>query len=263
MASTNNYSLGRGEIYFAKFKPGTQTPMGERYLGNTPALNLTIESERLDHFNSDRGVREKDDSVLLQSNRTGTLETDNVNPENLALFFLGSSMLSTVVAAVGLTSAFDDSVQGESYQLGTTDATPSGARQVANIVVKNDASPTPVTFALGTDYVEDLVLGRITVLEGGAIADGTNLRITFNTTNSERSRIISAADTIEGALRYVAKNPKGTQYDYFMPWVQFSPNGDFAIKAEEWQKLPFNLEFLKKGALEAIYVDGRPYTPTP
>ena len=125
MASTNNYTLGRGEIYFAKFKPGTQIPMGERYLGNTPALNLTIESERLDHFNSDRGVREKDDSVLLQSNRTGTLETDNVNPENIALFFLGSSMLSTVIAATGLTSSFDDSVQGESYQLGTTDATPS------------------------------------------------------------------------------------------------------------------------------------------
>lgn len=262
MASTNNYTLGRGEIYFAKFKPGTQIPMGERYLGNTPALNLTIESERLDHFNSDRGVREKDDSVLLQSNRTGTLETDNVNPENIALFFLGSSMLSTVVAAVGLTSSFEDAVQGESYQLGTTDSTPSGARQVANIVVKDDAG-TPVTFALGTDYVEDLVLARITVLEGGTIANGTNLVVTFDTTNSERSRIISAADTIEGALRYVAKNPKGTQYDYFMPWVQFSPNGDFAIKAEEWQKLPFNLEFLKKGALEAIYVDGRPYTPTP
>lgn len=259
----NNYTLGRGEIYFAKFKPGTQIPGGERYLGNTPELNLTIESERLDHFNSDRGVREKDDSVLLQSNRTGSLITDNVNPENIALFFLGSSMLSTVVAATGLTSAFDGSVQGESYQLGTTDATPSGARQVTNIVVKDDATPTAATFVLGTDYVEDEVLGRITILEGGGIADGTNLRITFDTTNSERSRIISAADTIEGAMRYIAKNPKGQQFDYYMPWVQFSPNGDFAIKAEEWQQLPFNLEFLKRGSLEAIYVDGRPYTPTP
>lgn len=259
---SNNYTLGRGEIYFAKFKPGTQIPGGERYLGNTPELNLTIESERLDHFNSDRGVREKDDSVLLQSNRTGSLITDNVNPENIALFFLGSSMLSTVVAAVGLTSAFDDSVQGESYQLGTTDATPSGARQVTNIVVTDDTPVTPTTFVLGTDYVEDEVLGRITVLEGGGIADGTNLRVTFDTTNSERSRIISAADTIEGSMRYIARNPKGQQFDYFMPWVQFSPNGDFAIKAEEWQQLPFNLEFLKRGSLEAIYVDGRPYTPS-
>ena len=258
---SNNYTLGRGEIFFAKFKPGTQIPGGERYLGNTPELNLTIESERLDHFNSDRGVREKDDSVLLQSNRTGSLITDNVNPENIALFFLGSSMKSTVVAAVGLTSAFDDSVQGESYQLGTADDTPSGARQVTNIVVKDDTTPTAATFVLGTDYVEDEVLGRITVLEGGGIADGTNLRVTFNTTNSERSRIISAADTIEGAMRYIARNPKGQQFDYYMPWVQFSPNGDFAIKAEEWQQLPFNLEFLKRGSLEAIYVDGRPYTP--
>lgn len=258
-----NYTLGRGELHFAPFRPGTQIPIGERYLGNSPEFNLTIESERLDHFNSDRGVREKDDSVLLQSNRNGALLLDDIQFENLAMFFLGESLISTVTASTGATASFDDVSQGLSYQLGTSDLTPSGARNVTNVVVKDDATPTAATFAAGTDYVADLELGRITVLEGGTIADGTNLRVTFDISASERKRVISKSDTIEGSLRYIARNPKGEQVDYFLPWVQFSPNGDFTLKAEEWQQIPFNIEILKKGSLEAIYADGRPYTPGP
>lgn len=258
---TKNYTLGRGELHFGQFRPNTQIPMGFLYLGNTPEFNLTIESERLDHFNSDRGVREKDDSVILQSNRTGSLTTDNISPDNVSYFFLGEALTTTVTAATGRTDTFADIELRRSYQLGITDATPSGARKVASVVVANDATPTPATYVLGTDYVVDLDAAIVTPLEGGTLVDGTNLVITYNLEASTRDRVISKSQTIEGALQYRARNPKGLQIDYLMPWVQVSPNGDFAIKAEEWQALPFTLEILKKGNLEAIYADGRPYEP--
>lgn len=262
MAETMNYTLGRGEIHFAQFKTGTQVPGGERYFGNTPELSYTAEQENLDHYSSDRGVRVKDQSVLLQLDYSGAMTTDHISPENLAIFFLGESMVTTIAAATGETDTFTDVVQGYSYQLGTSDETPAGARQVSNVVVSDAGVPATV-FVAGTDYVLDAELGRITILEGGGITDGLDLSVTFDIGAHSRKRIISRSNTIEGALRFIAKNPAGEQIDYFMPRVKITPNGDFAIKSDEWQTLPFTLEILKKGSLEAIYMDGRPYIPTP
>jgi hypothetical protein len=68
---TEAYTLGRGEMHFSKFKEGTQIGEGYRYLGNSPEWGITVETENLDHFNSDRGIRQKDKSVSLEVTRTG------------------------------------------------------------------------------------------------------------------------------------------------------------------------------------------------
>ena len=44
---TQKYTLGRGEVYFNKFKPGTNIGEGERYLGNTPEYSLTNDVDTL------------------------------------------------------------------------------------------------------------------------------------------------------------------------------------------------------------------------
>ena len=96
MPFENNYTLGRGELYFARKDPVTGAMGGERYLGNTPSANLTAEEEKLEHFSSDRGIRVKDKVVTLQVNYTGTLEVDNIDYENVALFFLGETESLTI-----------------------------------------------------------------------------------------------------------------------------------------------------------------------
>ncbi|MCQ4311689.1 hypothetical protein NAV33_07245 [Pseudomonas stutzeri] len=253
-----NYTLGRGQIQFGQFKPGTQIPRGERYFGNTPEFGISAEQENLDHYSSDEGVRKKDESVLLQLDYTGSLTTDHISPENMAIFFLGEASKVTTVAATAVEFSFDEIEQGLSYQLGTSDATPSGVRKVANVTFTG----TGATAEAGVDYTVDLELGRITVLEGSEVlTNGTTLAGTYDVEGSTRDRVVSKATTVEGALRFIAKNPAGDQRDYYMPWVKITPNGDFALKSDEWQTLPYTLEILKKGDLEAIYVDGRPYTP--
>ena len=42
---TQDYVLGKGEVWFAPFVPGTQTPRGYRWIGNTTEFNMTFESE--------------------------------------------------------------------------------------------------------------------------------------------------------------------------------------------------------------------------
>ncbi len=253
---SDNLTLGRGELWFAPYKTGTTTPRGERYIGNTPELNLTIENEMLDHFNSDHGVNEKDDSIVLSTNRTGSFTTDNIHPENIALFFLGSAQLVTTSAATAAVSTLEDVEGGLTYQLGTTNAAPAGARNVSNVVVKYGPTYTN-TATKDTHYTEDLALGRVTVIAGSALA-GEDMQVTFDIAASTHQQVISGATAVEGALRFISYNPKGERIDYFMPQASISANGDYALKGDEWQSIPFNIEVKKKGSLAAIYADGRP-----
>lgn len=262
---SNNYTLGRGKLYFAPFAPGTQTPQGERYIGNTPEISIAIEEEKLDHYNSDSGVREKDDSISLQVNRTGSFNTDHISAENLALFFFGSVSALAVTGATVTDEEIASVSQGLYYQLGASDANPSGARELdlhstgpdVNILVEEDIGVDPETYVEGTDYEIDMELGRLYIIPGGNIADGTSLLVSYKTKTTTRERIISGNTAIEGQLRYVADNPKGTNRDMLLPWATISPNGDYALKGDEWQVIPFTLEILKKTGLEAVYIDGR------
>lgn len=252
--ASRNLALGKGEVYFAQFKTGTQTPGGERFLGNCPEFTLAREVEKIEHFSSTRGMKLKDDEDTVGVTNSGTISCDDVAPKNLALWFLGQDLVLTVGAVTDQTDSFEDVEPGLSYQLGVTDDAPTGARKVANVVVTKGVT----ALTLGTDYDVDLVLGRITLLEGGAVVKGDDLDVDFDITASTRTQIITSDTSIEGALRFISYNPKGQKIDYFMPWVKFSPNGDIALITEEYMTIPLNIEALNKGDLAAVYGDGRP-----
>jgi hypothetical protein len=257
--ATQNRTLGRGRLYFDAFEQGTTTKTGERYIGNTPSLSLTVESESLDHYDSDAGVRVKDDSVLLQLNRTGAFVTDNVSADNIALFLLGEKSIQAQASAVAQTYALADVKLDRFYQIGATTANPSGLRSLTNFVLKKGVT----VLTLNTDYKVDLDLGRVEILEGGTLIEGDDLTAEFDITAKSRVQIVTAANaTIDGALRFIATNPKGDLVDYYYPSVRLSPNGEYALKGEEWLQMGFNIEIQKlDDSTEAIYADGRPYTP--
>jgi len=269
---TQNYTLGRGEIYFARFADAVNfVPAGERYIGNSPELSLTISQEVLDHFSSDRGIREKDASIPLQVDRTGSFSTDNIHPENVAMFFFGESQ-SVVEAGGTITSetvAPEGAEQGLYYQLGVSEARPTGAKGLIDTddsnsggsftVFENDSnSGAGVAFVKGTDYEIDYDSGRLYIIPDGGIADGTVLSVTYVIKASTFARVISGSAPVAGAMRYIQINPQGTNFDYYFPYVKVSPNGDYALKGDDWQVIPFNLEILKLTGKEAIYMDGRP-----
>lgn len=257
-----NQTLGSGELHFAKFLAGTQTPGGERYLGNSTEFNLNFASEALQHWDRDHGLAEVDKSVNTRTTRSGSLITDNVSYENLALYFFGSTSALTVTAGAVASEPIAKVVRGLSYPVGVTANNPVGVRNIdpaTPVVVRKGAT----TFVAGTDYVFDYERGRLTITEsGGTIISGDDITIGYTTLASTRTRVISGRKPIEGALRYLAFNAVGLQIDWYMPSVRLSPNGDFALKAEEWQTIPFSVEILKKPNVEAVYIDGQPYVPS-
>ncbi len=257
---SNNYTLGRGEIHFARFIKNTRIPDAFLYIGNTPSFGLTIESETLDHFSSDHGIKEKDASIVLEVNRTGTLTTDNISHDNIALFFFGSVENIATTASSDNTITLTSVRQGASYNIGTTSADPTGAMLIdpTNFVVTNNEEDQGLqTFSVNEDYELEEQPGIIKIVEDGAIQNDSTIKLTWNVLAGERSRVISGSTAVEGAMRYVSTNPSGSLENFYMPYVKISPNGDWSLKGDDWQELPMNIEVLtldKK--TPAIMLDG-------
>jgi hypothetical protein len=251
-----NYTLGRGRLFFQKFDDNGNPVGGQRYIGNTPEIALTSESESLDHFDSDAGVKEKDKSVLLSLNRTGSFVTDQISPANLALFFLGTESITSVAAVTDATHAITDVVTGQRYQIGANPSAPAGVRNVSGVTVVKGATP----LILNTDYTLDAASGGITFLDSSAtVNDGDDLTVTYDLVASENNTIVTGASaSINGSLYYLSNNPEGAQFDYFWPKVTLKPDGDVQLKGDDWQQISFTFEILKKDDQTAAqYVNGR------
>ena len=252
-----NYTFGRYRVYFDPFLPGTKTPTGQRYLGNTPELSMNSESENLDHFDADNGIRIKDDSMLLELNRNGSFVTDHISPENLALFFLGESSVLTQAAAPSQTHTITDAKLGRRYQIGASPSAPAGVRGIENVTVTGTASGTLTP----ADYTVNLANGGIVLLDGGnPLIEGDELTVTHDVEEAQYNRVVTADNSeIYGALFLESRNPKGERMDYFIPYASIRPDGDFALKGDEWQQLPFSFEILKlDDATPHVIINGMP-----
>ena len=256
-----NYTLGRGKVHFSRFKTGTSVPAGFFYIGNTPEFSLNIESQTLDHYSSDEGIREKDDSVPLEVNRSGSLTTDNIDPKNVALFFFGDDSKVTQIVVASAEETLSDIIAGHSYKLGVTPSNPAGYFGInpTGFAVDNLTGVGGTALVSGTDYTMDFNTGVITFIAGSTLAvDGADIAVTYAVRASTRDRVISGSEPVEGAMMYITKNPKGTDCVYYLPYVKITPNGDYALKGDEWQTIPLTLEVLKPALGEAIYRDGLP-----
>lgn len=233
---TKDYVIGRGPIFFNKFAQGTETPTGERYLGNSPSLTQTSTYQDLPHYTSDQEVRVMDDNFTLQTDRGGNFTLDNGSIENLGLMFGSDPVDETVAAATAQSEVLTDIKLGFWYQLGTSAASPDGVGRVDNVVVTEGV--TPATEA--DNYTLDADNGRIYILPSAIdITDGDDLTVTYDIVASESALVIEEGHQVEGSLRFIATNPKGRNKNYFWPRVRVQPTGDFAIKGEQWQLMTF------------------------
>lgn len=264
--SSQNLILGRGKVYFDAYAPGTQTTTGRRYIGNTPDFSLDVTATQLDHYGSDQGLKVKDDFVILQLDRKGSFKTDEVSIENLSLFLIGSQTTQVQTTQTAATSSIGPVLIDRYYQVGVTPQNLTGVRNISNVTVTTvPDSGAGVPLVLGTDYTVDLPLGLIYILTTApnVVSGTTKLSVTYNVGTGNRDQIATTSvAAVDGALSFIAYNPKGTQRDYFMPYVSLTPNGAFNLKGDTWQEVSFNLEILLiDPSMSHIYLDGRPYAP--
>lgn len=271
-----NYVVGRGNVFFNKFKKGSNTPeSGELYFGNTPELTLTADTETLDHYSSEEGLRNLDASVLLEYTQGGNFTCDEINSDNLALFFLGDKTTITQTQMTDRKEVITKLEKGRFYQLGMDAVTPTGVRNIDNfqIVVADagtavsvgtgDISTIPGASALPADNYEiDLSTGRLYIEpDASDIGSGKVAAVQYDVNAQARTLVIGKANMIYGSLRFISKNPVGTQKDYFFPKVSLQPDGDYALKGDDWQVMGFTFRAMKLNSqTERAYIDVRDST---
>lgn len=256
-----DYTLGKGKVYFERFVDGQTAATGaEVYLSQTPDFSYNVKATVLDHYDADEGLKVLDEEVTTQVDVTGKFSTDDITMEKVALFLLADGVTNTVITSgTGLSDTFPSVMPDMYLQLGKTQSQPTGARGVTVTKVATVLAPT-TALVLNTDYTVDADLGRVYMMDTTTAIpdDGTGgIIVTYSVTAGTRTQTISADTQLRGAVRFISSNPVGDQKDYYFPLVNLTPDGDYALKGDDWQKMGFTFTTLKLGTLERVYVDGR------
>lgn len=274
----NNLVLGRGRLFFDRHDP-KGNPTGERYLGNTPELNATQDVTTLDHFASDYGLKEMDDQMNLQNTRSGSFITDNIAIENVAMFFGGTEQTIVNTQQTDVKEALNGGnpiLRGRFYQLGQTVDEPQGLGNVdaanfdlyyasanASIVIGSGdlSSVSGLTLLPSGNYELEADTGRVYIEpDAPDLLASSKLYAQYNRRAGATDIIITSDDSVRGALRFISDNPKGLQMNYYWPEVNLTPNGDYALKGDDWQQLSFNFGVLRKDCNTPSQIV---YRPTP
>jgi len=255
--SPQNYTLGKGILYFDKYNSTTETYEGYRDLGNSPEVSMSVSPEKLEHFSSRGGLKVKDKTVVSEMSMGISFSLDEPNTENLALMFMAEQETITQAEATAATVEIVNPTKGRYYNLDHKAIT------AESVSVVDDAD-TPVTYdEVGTadgndDYSIDYTNGIIFIPYDSTIPDDVTITVTYDAAAKEYTKLNALNETeIEGRLRFMSDNPVGANYDMQAWRVSLTPSGDLGLIGEDWMTLSFEAEVLKDetGHPDSPYMD--------
>ncbi|MFG0317077.1 MAG: hypothetical protein ACF8XB_07390 [Planctomycetota bacterium JB042] len=243
-ANTADYNLGRGKVYFAGIDPSTGLPdaSGYRFLGNAPEFNISVEVETLEHQSSQEGLKTVDKEVVISQKVNLALTLDELNFENVALFFSGetgthtNAAKSTQDAEILTTSA----VLGRWYDLADNDGNRLYDIDDTKLTVEEDPLGTPTPLVKDTDFTLDAKMGRIFLLTTAtnvAGGDTVGFDYTADATAKDVDEVKALTQTnVAGALKFVSENPSDGdhQSEYQFHQVSLKADGDFSLIGDEF-----------------------------
>lgn len=257
---TRDYVVGGGKVLLARLDANGM-PQEYRHLGNCPSFKSNVTATILEHVSSLTGLKYVDEQVVVQQKTALSLELDEINFDNLALFLSGDAeTYDNSVAAAGVTADATNGnlivyAKGRHYNLykattGAPAVNPADSRiyDIGAVTVKSLDAMT--TYTLGTDYEIDRAQGIIFITAGSTM--------TANPTTGVKYRVDIAANApadqapsqvqgvtksvIAGSLKFIMINPANSnQQIEFEFWkVQLTAEGDFEmITAQAYTKLTF------------------------
>ena len=100
--STDNYAIGKGILSIGDVAASPSFVE----VGNCPTISLELTEERLEHFSSRGGLKNRDLYPLVKVQYTLTIETDEMTKENILLFCKGTDQGGEIFAFDDLTKEY-------------------------------------------------------------------------------------------------------------------------------------------------------------
>jgi len=238
-----NYTLGKGIIYFDRKDMTSGLYSGERDLGNAPAFSFNISIEKLEHFSSRGGLKAKDKLVISQMTPSCTFTLDEITAENFGLLAMADVIKVTQTGST---------VSNEAHTAHVGMRFETAKRDISAVTVTNVAGTT--TFVNGSDYILDTTLkddkiGRIYIPVGSTIPEASIVHVDYTCASCTYTEVRAFKQTqVEGKLRFVSDNPAGKQMEVQIWRVSLTPSGDTAMIGDDWSTLGFTGEILKDEA---------------
>lgn len=250
--NTQDLNVGRGRLYISELDANGQPTVGWRFLGNAPQMNLSVEIETLDHQDSTEGLKTTDLQITITQTVTASLQLDELNFENLALFFSGETTAfdNSQAAAGGGVTGSSNLVVGDKgrwydiYQTAsgvpTTDSANDRMYDIGAVTIEPAGGGTP--FTEGTDFIVDSVLGRVFIPSASTMAASTSFDMdvaanaSADPTVDEVRALTQTAITV--AMKFVSINANGntiTEYNFHQ--IKLKAEGDLQLISDEFTTL--------------------------
>jgi len=220
--------LGRGKVYFDRFTAALQST-GERYLGDCNLFEITPSVEVKEKYSSADPSGGLLSRAVTRQTHEVSIEFAEISEENVALALLGATNAltqasgSVVAEVVGLTASPGVSLD-RWYKLAN--------RACSAFVLKKGVTVLTIT----TDYLVDLVNGRVLFVSGGAVLAGdTTITCDYTKTAKVYSQVLAGThSTIRGKLSYVGDSLTGPNYHVECWSVIIMPDGALSLISEDY-----------------------------
>lgn len=232
-------------------------PTGEIEFGHA-IIKYTSESDKAEERSAEMAASEIIGTQELNVTRTLDIECKNIDQLNYQRFLAASSE-TVIQAATPVTAELRRVVPGRIYQLGQTEANPSGVRTVTSITVKSENGTD--TYVLGADYNADPEDGRVQIIQGGAIVSaGAVVQFGYTPVAGTFVRMKSGDSlSFKAAVRIRADNAGGSNRDLYFPLCSIAPTGEMPLANNETEyiSLGFTGTVLKSANQPAVIGDER------
>lgn len=265
---TSTYVLGRGKLYFAEIDGTTGMPLGYRFVGNVPEVTATVESENYEHFRSTQGLRTKDLDIIIQQSVNWTAALENMDKENMALFFSAEEDLTFVNPAItGFSTqilVIDGALESEAtggkwYQiLDATGQLATGITATNNIDLAS-TNGTPVTLTEDTDYIVDAPTGKVFFLDTSPIqtiisgSEGVTATLTADAAAEATAKLgAGSKGETNVAIKFELINAQTDKIEmiFELHKAGVTSNGDAAFISDEVAQLPISIAVEQNDAFD-------------
>lgn len=200
----NNVLLGRGMIFFDRFD-SSGDPTGEIFLGNCPSFEITPSAEEIKLYSSASATADLICSDVIRTTLALRINGSEFAKENLAMALFGDTSSITQTSAGITDEVLTTSAVHDRYY-------PTLYRDISAVTV---TGPSGVPeYVVTDDYVIDADSGRIYIVPGGDITEGTTVECdyTYGTIDLETVRGMNVG-SVKGKIRFVGDPARGPKYE--------------------------------------------------